>query len=760
MEKLFFSLFTIFFSISLYIWEVIIKLLYVKKLLGDKLKKYTVLIFFILFNSLFSIVASSSAPEKTVINNNFGGIIKSISVTPNGDYIAVGATDNVVYLLSDEGDTIWSKKVNGLQLRSISVSYDGKYVIAAMGDGFYYVDKYSSRLLHESSSNLAYSTSLNQDGEYLAVGSGYTAYLLHDYGDKNWKYTGTSYRSDSIISSLDLTTKGDYLIAGSKDTHAYLFRCNGSNLAYLWKYKTGYFVHSVSISSDGNYIAVGTGFPVFLLDKNGNLLWERKPGNSINSVSISSDGNYIAVSAGSGIYLYNTKGDLLWDDNYPSSIDSVIISPNNDYILIGSGEILYRQILYTSKNNEESPNIPPRDQYVLNTDFIPSKSWWIDLVTGNPNVVIVVGAGASDENVRTANILSTAIINTGNSNIDPLEIVKLDIEFNPLTNNKNVLLIGGPIENSIVKDLVDMGASTVNWATSYSEWEWISDPLARGYDVLIISSPEKGLLARNGEFVVREVPPVPVSKTAPTQEYYDKNTMIIESSFYDLPDKDDDGVPDKYDPNPKTGGSEKSYTYFSWEYDGKLRTWELEIPTDTLEFYQKIRPENTGGWSYFPKFIVPNDKTVDIVASACENEIKSNSHWDYYGQVNFVSSLVQNLVWTDDETIEYAGKLYVDYPRYPTQTFFDRTGDCEDHAIAAAAILRNLDRSVELIAVYDMPGGGAHMAIGVWGHDSCTGTYLTKNGKKYFYIETTGPSDFGEFPQQWKGSTLMIIDND
>jgi S-layer protein (TIGR01564 family) len=31
----------------------------------------------------------------------------------------------------------------------------------------------------------------------------------------------------------------------------------------------------------------------------------------------------------------------------------------------------------------------------------------------------------------------------------------------------------------------------VNWATSPGEWEWIADPYAKGYDVLIVAGANR-----------------------------------------------------------------------------------------------------------------------------------------------------------------------------------------------------------------------------------------------------------------------------
>ena len=155
----------------------------------------------------------------------------------------------------------------------------------------------------------------------------------------------------SVVSSVALTSNSDYLVAGSKDMHVYFFRCNNSYLNYLWRYNVSSFVYSVSISPKGDYVAVGAGSGIFLIDKNGDLLWERKPGNSINSVSISSDERYIAVSAEWDISVQH-KGDLLWKDNYPSIWFSCF--PKQLHIG-GLWKVLYKQDINDDSNgNGES----------------------------------------------------------------------------------------------------------------------------------------------------------------------------------------------------------------------------------------------------------------------------------------------------------------------------------------------------------------------------------------------------------------------
>jgi len=156
----------------------------------------------------------------------------------------------------------------------------------------------------------------------------------------------------------------------------------------------------------------------------------------------------------------------------------------------------YNDAVETFPDSTRSDNIPlsiykdPEDQ----TGYTP---YDLDDATYMTNPLYTgqtVKAQADKDGVYLRLNMSTAgdtIKYTANVKIDPVELIKLDIEVNTATNTKNLVLVGGPVYNSIVKDLVDMGASTVDWATSAGEWEWIADPMAKGYDVLIVAGANR-----------------------------------------------------------------------------------------------------------------------------------------------------------------------------------------------------------------------------------------------------------------------------
>ena len=112
-----------------------------------------------------------------------------------------------------------------------------------------------------------------------------------------------------------------------------------------------------------------------------------------------------------------------------------------------------------------------------------------------------------------------------------------------------------------------------------------------------------------------------------------------------------------------------------------------------------------------------------------------------------VIAFVQGLPYFKDDV----STKYDEYPRYPIETLVDNGGDCEDTAILTAAFLREMGYGVVLVN----PTG--HMAVGVK-CSSCTGTYYTYNGDKYYYLETTGTGfKVGEISSKWKDAQVKII---
>ncbi len=93
-----------------------------------------------------------------------------------------------------------------------------------------------------------------------------------------------------------------------------------------------------------------------------------------------------------------------------------------------------------------------------------------------------------------------------------------------------------------------------------------------------------------------------------------------------------------------------------------------------------------------------------------------------------------------------------EWPKYPIETLWDGRGDCEDHAILAAAILKRLGYDVALLF---LPG---HAALGVAGADGLPGRYVRVGNLDYYFCETAGEGwRMGELPPDLGSASIQTL---
>ena len=166
----------------------------------------------------------------------------------------------------------------------------------------------------------------------LIIASGYLIPLIPIFTSNSWSYNleNTSYQTKATISS-----NGEYIV-GTADNEIILFHI--SNPVPLWSYETSGPIASVVISSNGDYLATFSGSErMFLFNKdNPNPIWVFD--GDIRSLSISSDGHYIAAGADGAVHLFNIVSSTpVW--SYPTisgietiDIDNIAISKDSNYI--------------------------------------------------------------------------------------------------------------------------------------------------------------------------------------------------------------------------------------------------------------------------------------------------------------------------------------------------------------------------------------------------------------------------------------------
>ena len=134
--------------------------------------------------------------------------------------------------------------------------------------------------------------------------------MFDNKGNKLWSFSS---QSDSTDRAVSISGDGNYVAIGTTTGHVYLFSKNDNDP--LWEFSEfGYFVHfgDIKLNQDGSLLAAGgTTKKVYLFSKNSNKpLWEYKANTWINKIDF--NGEYVV--AGTGPREFFGEGKSLSDD--------------------------------------------------------------------------------------------------------------------------------------------------------------------------------------------------------------------------------------------------------------------------------------------------------------------------------------------------------------------------------------------------------------------------------------------------------------
>lgn len=178
-------------------------------------------------------------------------------------------------------------------------------------------------------------------------------------------------------------------------------------------------------------------------------------------------------------------------------------------------------------------------------------------------------------------------------------------------------------------------------------------------------------------------------------------------------------------------------------------------------FYYKGRPRPSwskyssmvaGPYYYFKEYgsMVSDpydDAIIDSVVRQL-NEEASTKNLSDLEKASLVLQFVQNLTYTEDvDTTPFD-----EYPRYPVETLFDQGGDCEDTSILVATILMEMGYDVALLLFeeYDHMGVGLNFPVEY-------GNSWIYEGKRYWYLETTGGRSLGWSPREYAETSAYVF---
>jgi hypothetical protein len=184
---------------------------------------------------------------------------------------------------------------------------------------------------------------------------------------------------------------------------------------------------------------------------------------------------------------------------------------------------------------------------------------------------------------------------------------------------------------------------------------------------------------------------------------------------------------------------------YTWHYSG--RTWGLvhRFSTEHYQFYRTLPRilDHTEYGDYI------NDARDDRQLQSLIDELErlaADAGLNVWEKLNLVIAFVQS--------IPYVGEA-CEYPRYPLETLVEWKADCEDAAILAGALLRQMRFDVVLLAFLEEK----HMALGirVVPPTPVEDPPYVWNGGAYYYVEPTSIGwDIGEVPGQYRSQPAII----
>lgn len=171
---------------------------------------------------------------------------------------------------------------------------------------------------------------------------------------------------------------------------------------------------------------------------------------------------------------------------------------------------------------------------------------------------------------------------------------------------------------------------------------------------------------------------------------------------------------------------------YTWTYQSETYQATLPLRWDTYNFY-KERPRAYDSYAIYT-YEYPAYTYLSEVVKVLERKAKAHrlTKWE---TLEMVTAFVQQL-----EYVREVGE----YPKFPIETLAEKGGDCEDTSLLLAALLRTMGYDAILV---NPPG---HMSVALACSD-CEGRSYHRNGRKYYYIETTGPGfAIGEIPKEYR----------
>jgi hypothetical protein len=190
---------------------------------------------------------------------------------------------------------------------------------------------------------------------------------------------------------------------------------------------------------------------------------------------------------------------------------------------------------------------------------------------------------------------------------------------------------------------------------------------------------------------------------------------------------------------------------YSWTYGGSSFSLTAAITAQDYARYKSMSVTRAYDASALTYLVTPEDSSIKSIASKLKTMASSRSY-DDLETLNFVLRFVQSIEYAHDNETTAADEYY----RFPIETLYDETGDCEDKSILFVSLAKTLGYDAVLLVYKGTDWGHVAGGIAVTG---ASGLHYNNGGVDYYFCETTRSGrTIGEAKEKYQIAPTMIID--
>ncbi|MEM7537372.1 MAG: PQQ-binding-like beta-propeller repeat protein, partial [Chloroflexota bacterium] len=263
------------------------------------------------------------------------GRVDAISMTADGQRVAIGARDNLLRVLDNTGELLWQFEADN-SILGVDMTPDGAWIAVASEDRFVYLLDGDGEVQWQYKAGRPVNhTAIADDGSLIAATSNdLSAYALDGEGNLLWQEVlGIGVQAVSVYGKGEKAR----VVVGSDDGLVTIYSRTGKRLLPI---QMDYDVMAVDVTPNGARIVVGTsdGSVTLLNGGNGDIIWTYKTEDTTNAVAIARDGTTVlAGSEDDTVYLLNKEGELLQTFAQESEVLSVALS--GDGMMLAAGTV-------------------------------------------------------------------------------------------------------------------------------------------------------------------------------------------------------------------------------------------------------------------------------------------------------------------------------------------------------------------------------------------------------------------------------------